>query len=205
MTVDETAMYWARLRSGGPQRVPAGTAAPTGMRRLVEADAAGVWLVAELPEGARPTVLDELGLGAVAVAHPNETARVLASCLCCCWVEPGGALWPSVATTRDRVLAVFREITDYRDDATSAGAVLAALRRLAAAGWLLLDEASGTVRLGPRVAGWTEPELSTLRELMRAMPSCDQPVGAVAYPEKPGSAMAVVGPEEPASAGEVAG
>ena len=64
---------------------------------------------------------------------------------------------------------VFRAITG-RDEITSNRAVVAAIRRLGAAGWLLWDEPSQAVRLGPRVASWSPAELSTLRELWRMLP-----------------------------------
>ncbi|MER6824659.1 hypothetical protein ABT352_01540 [Streptosporangium sp. NPDC000563] len=66
--------------------------------------------------------------------------------------------------------AVFGEITN-RDEAASNRALLAALRRLAGAAWLLWDEPGQTVRLGPRVAAWGSADLSALRELRRMLPS----------------------------------
>lgn len=170
-SADETAQWWARIRAAGPQRVPPGRLAPAGMRRLVEADAAGVWLLPNTPEGARATVLDELGLAAPAVEHPNDTARVLACCLRCCWVEPAGPIWPGVAAGWDEVASVFRAITENRDEAAGNAAVTAGIRRLAMAGWLRWSEQTRTVQLGPRVTGWSDPELSTLRELWRMLPT----------------------------------
>ncbi|MEU0538324.1 hypothetical protein ABZ319_00495 [Nocardia sp. NPDC005978] len=65
---------------------------------------------------------------------------------------------------------MFVEITN-RDKAASNRSVLAAIRRLAGAGWLLWDEVGQTVRLGPRVAAWGSADLSALRELWRMLPS----------------------------------
>jgi hypothetical protein len=140
------------------------------MLRLVEPDVTEVWLLTVVPEGARPSVLEELGLPAVAVEQPNDTARVLAACLRCCWSEPTGPMWPGTRASRDEVAAVFGKITN-RDEVASNRALLAAIRRLAGAGWLLWDEPGQTVRLGPRVAAWASADLSGLRELWRMLPS----------------------------------
>jgi hypothetical protein len=140
------------------------------MQRLVEPDVAVVWLLAVLPEGARPSVSAELGLPVLAVEQPNDTARVLAACLRCCWVEPTGPIWPGAPASKDKVAAVFGEIIN-RDETASHRALLAAIRRLAGAAWLLWDEPGQTVRLGPRVAAWGSADLSALRELWRMLPS----------------------------------
>jgi hypothetical protein len=87
VTEFDAAVLWAKVRAAGPQRVAPGGAAPAGMRRLVEADAQAVWLLPNLPDGARPTVLDELGLAGMSIEQPNDTARVLAGCLRCCWAD----------------------------------------------------------------------------------------------------------------------
>lgn len=181
----ETAAWWARNRAAGPQPTEPGRPAPAGTRRLVEADASAVWLLPNLPDGARPTVLDELGLPAPALEHPNDTARVLACCLRCCWIEPAGPVWPGTGARWEQVHSVFRAITDHRDEAAGTRAVTAGVRRLAATGWLRWDEATRTVRLGPRVATWSEPEVSTLRELWRAMPAPEEDPTAAGGPDAP--------------------
>jgi hypothetical protein len=165
----ETALWWARVRAAGPQRVEPGSAFPAGMLRLGEPDVAAVWLVPVVPDDARPSMSEELGVPAVAVEQPNDTARVLAACLRCCWADPTGPMWPGIPVSKDNVTSVFREITN-RDESASNRAVIAAVRRLAAAGWLLWDEPVQRVRLGPRVAAWGPAELSTLRELWRMLP-----------------------------------
>jgi hypothetical protein len=166
----DTALWWARTRAAGPQRVAPSVVGSPGMHRLAEAEATSVWLLPVIPEGAAPTVLDELGLAATPVEQPNDTARVLAACLRCCWPEPNGSPWPGVAASWERVTAVFRVITDNRDDRVSNIALVAGVRRLAGAGWLRWSESTREVNLGPRVAGWSDPELSTLRELWRLIP-----------------------------------
>jgi len=175
MIDDETALAWARARAAGPQRVVASTPSGIGMRRLVETDASAVWLLPVLPEGASPTVLDELGLTATGVEQPNDTARVLAACLRCCWADPTGSPWPGVVASWDQLTSVFRGITDNRDERYSNIALVAGVRRLAGSGWLRWSEKTREVQLGPRVAAWRDPELSTLRELWRLIPSIDKP------------------------------
>ena len=175
MTDVEQALAWARARAAGPQRVAPSTPSAIGMRRLIEVDADAVWLLPVLPEGAGPTVLDELGLTATPVEQPNDTARVLAACLRCCWSDPTGSPWPGVVASWEQVTAVFRGITDNRDERYSNIALVAGVRRLAGSGWLRWSETTREVRLGPRVATWRDPELSTLRELWRLIPVIDKP------------------------------
>ncbi len=176
MSDDETAREWARARAAGLQRVAPSASGPPGMRRLVEADAAGVWLLPLVPEGAGPTVPAEFGLAATAVEQPNDTARALAACLRCCWSEPSGSPWPGVVASWAQVSSVFRMITDNRDERYSNIALVAGVRRLAGSGWLRWSEATREVQLGPRVAAWSDPELSTLRELWRLIPNVDKVV-----------------------------
>ena len=92
----ETALWWARARAAGPQRILPGGPAPAGMLRLPEPDGSGAWLLPVLPDNASAAVLDELGLPGHVLEHPNDTARVLAACVRCCWADPAGPLWPGV-------------------------------------------------------------------------------------------------------------
>lgn len=170
MSDTDDALWWAKMRSGGPRRVTPEAAYPAGVTRLVEPDARSVWLLPDLPENARPDVLDELGLAGSHVDQRGDTARVLAACLRCCWADPSGPIWPGVVATFDAVAASFNTITDNRDERALHAAALGAIRRLTGSGWLLFDEEMRTVRLGPRVAMWTTAELSSLRELWRSMP-----------------------------------
>jgi hypothetical protein len=166
----EIALWWARIRAAGPQLVDSGGPSPLGLMRLPEPGGSLVWLTQIFPNGARPAVLDELDLPRPVLEQPNDTARVLAAALKCCWPDPAAPLWPGVAAPFGQVAATFEAVTG-RDEAVSHRALVAALRRLSWSGWLLWDEAAGTVRLGPRVATWTPAELSTLRELWRSMPA----------------------------------
>ena len=173
--LDDTALAWARARAGGPLRVPPGTPAPPGMLRLPEPSGDGAWLVPQVPETADARVLAELGLTGPLLEQPNETARVLAAALRCCWEDPLAPIWPGVSAGYAAVLATFGELTGPRDEMVHRRFAVAALRRLDQAGWLLWDEAADTIRLRPRVALWSASAQTPLRQLWRSMPTLDSP------------------------------
>ena len=165
-----SALWWARVRSGGPQRVPAGGSTPVGLRRLVEADAQAVWLIPDLPAGAGPGVLAEYGVPGSSMVDSKGTLRVLAACVRCCWPDPATDPWPGVAASTARVAEVLEPLVPGRNAMSRRQLLSAGLRRLTASGWVL-TEGTETVRLGPRIATYGPLELSTLRELWRLMPS----------------------------------
>ena len=167
---DRTALEWARARSAGPLREAPGTPAPPALTRLVEPDASAVWLVAVPAEAAGPGALDELGLTGPVVEQPNDTARLLACVVRCCWADVSGPAWPGVPAGWDTVLSVFRHYAE-RDEGAFTRAATAAVRRLAGAGWVLWDSPARQVRLGPRVVSWSAADLTVLRELCRQMPA----------------------------------
>jgi hypothetical protein len=175
---DGTALAWARARAGGPLRVPAGTPAPPGLLRLPEPDGDGAWLVPQVPETADTRVLAELGLTGPLLEQPNDTARLLAAVLRCCWADPLAPIWPGIPAGSAAVLAVFGELTGPRDEMAHRRSAIGALRRLDQAAWLLWDEEAGTIRLGPRVGLWSASDLTTLRQLWRSMPGPDSLPGA---------------------------
>jgi hypothetical protein len=166
----ETARWWARIRAAGPQLVPVGNPTPPGLTSLTEPGGSRAWLIPVLPNAAGPAVLDELDLPHPVLEMPNDTARVLAAALKCCWADPSGPLWPGVSAPFGQVAATFEGITG-RDELVSHRALVAGLRRLSWSGWLIWDEQQGPVRLGPRVATWRPTEMSTLRELCRSIPA----------------------------------
>ncbi|HET9657160.1 MAG TPA: hypothetical protein VFP72_17540 [Kineosporiaceae bacterium] len=170
MSPTTTALWWARARSRGPVRQPAGTPAPEGFLRLLESHAGAVWLLPEVPEGAGPAAVGELGLSGPVVEQPNDTARVLAVAVRCCWTDPDGPLWPGRAAPFAAVTAVFRGFAG-RDEESVHRSCLAAVRRLHSSGWLLWDERARTLRLGPRTATWSQADLTVLRELCRRLPA----------------------------------
>jgi hypothetical protein len=170
MSIPETARWWASARARGPLRVAPGTIAPTALQRLAEPDGSAVWLLAVPPEQAGGGALDEQGLAGPLVEQPNDTARLLAAVVRCCWDDPAGAIWPGVSAPWAAVTSVFREFAD-RDEGAFLRAAVAAVRRLHGAGWVLWDERARQVRLGPRVAAWSAADLTVLREVYRQMPA----------------------------------
>ncbi|MBM2615202.1 hypothetical protein JIG36_06450 [Actinoplanes sp. LDG1-06] len=170
MNERDTALWWARIRSGGPQRVATGGPTPDGLRRIVEADAQAVWLIPDRPESAGPAVLAEYGVPGPAMLDSKGTLRVLAACVRCCWPDPATDPWPGAAATLDQVDQVLQRLVPGRNAVSRKALLTGASRRLAAAGWLLLEGAD-TVRLGPRIASYGNLELSTLRELWRMVPA----------------------------------
>lgn len=175
MNERDTALWWARIRSGGPQRVSAGGPTPAGLRRLVEADAQGVWMIPNLPESAGPVVLAEYGLPGTAMPDGKGTLRVLGACIRCCWPDPGTDLWPGQPASITHVGQVLERLVPGRTRLSRQQLLSGGLRRLAAYGWVLLQERTDTVRLGPRVASWGALELSTIRELWRVIPDDSGP------------------------------
>jgi len=167
--VTGTARWWAAVRARGPLLVEAGTPAPDALERLPEPGGTHVWLLAAPPEQAGGGALDELGLAGPLVEQPNDTARVLAAVVRCCWADPTGPVWPGVEAPWTSVTAVFRELTD-RDEGAFLRAAVAAVRRLHGSGWVRWDEPARRVRLGPRVASWSAADLTVLRELHRQLP-----------------------------------
>lgn len=171
MNERDTAVWWAKVRSGGPQQASAGSASPTGMRRLVEVDARSVWLLPNIPSSAGPQVLAEYRQGPVTLQDEAGTLRVLAACLRCCWPDLGADPWPGRSADLAHVDRVLEQLTAGRDGRSRQRLLTAALRRLEASRWVL--QSAGAVRLGPRVATWGPLELSTVRELWRMIPDPD--------------------------------
>jgi len=168
----DTAAWWARVRSAGPQRASAGSPSPAGMRRLVEADARAVWFLPDVPSGAGPEVLAEYRQEAAPLQDAAGTLRVLAACLRCCWPDPGTEPWPGRPAELSAVDRVLQQLTPGRDRIGRQRLLSGGLRRLEAACWVLRD--ASRVRLGPRVAAWGPLEMSTVRELWRMIPGPDE-------------------------------
>lgn len=175
------ALWWAKVQSGGPLQVSPQTPAVAGLTRAAEPDGGTVWMLPTLPAGAGHGVLEELGTPPVAVEQPNETARVLAICVTCCWVDRSGSTWPGVTTTLAQVKAVYAGLRGRPEQSSDLTLIIGSLRRLHATGWLLWNEKAGEVRLGPRVVSWGPAQLAGLREVCRILP--DPPRAAVPAPK----------------------
>lgn len=190
----ETALAWARARAAGPVRSLPGAPVPAGMLRLAEPDGSAAWLVPQVPESADARVLAELGLTGPLLEQPNDTARMLAAGLRCCWADPLQPPWPGRAAAAGDVLAVFRDLTGPRDDAAHRRSAVAALRRLDQAGWILRDEPGDAIRLGPRVALWSSSDLSVLRQLWRSISAPERDGALPATQPGPATGASPVGP-----------
>ncbi len=174
------ALWWAKVQSAGPLEVAPDTPAVAGLTRAASPDGSTVWLVPTLPSGAGHTVLEELGAPPVAVEQPNETARVLAICVACCWTDRSGPAWPGSTGTLAQIRSVYAGMRGRPEQSSDLTLIIGSLRRLHATHWLLWDEKAGEVRLGPRVITWTPADQATLRDLCRHLP--DPPPAVLTTP-----------------------
>jgi hypothetical protein len=175
------ALWWAKVQSAGPLQVSPDTPAVAGLTRAAEPDGSSVWMLPTLPDGAGHAVLEELGTPPVAVEQPNETARVLAICVTCCWPDRSGPAWPGAVGTLTQIKAVYAGMRGRPEQSSDLTLIIGSLRRLHATHWLLWNEKAGEVRLGPRVVTWGPTQLAGLRELCRVLPD---PPPAVLIPAR---------------------
>ncbi|OKI24719.1 hypothetical protein A6A25_34505 [Saccharothrix sp. CB00851] len=115
-------------------------------------------------------MLRELRMQVLPVEFPNETSRVLAAALRCCWTDIQGSPWPGRPATMREVLDVVDQLTPGRGEEVLHRFGVGALRRLNASRWLDIDDDAQRVCLGPRVATWPDQDLPVLRELCRELP-----------------------------------
>lgn len=171
MSSAEAALWWARTRAEGPLRVPSATPVPVGMLRLVDRYGEHCWLLPLPPDDVTPAVLRELRLQSLPVEYPNETSRVLAAALRCCWTDAQASPWPGQPAAVRDVLDVLGQLVPGRAEEALHRFGAGALRRLHFSRWLDVDDEAQRVRLGPRVATWPDQDLPALRELCLALPS----------------------------------
>ncbi|GAA3610741.1 hypothetical protein GCM10022223_28550 [Kineosporia mesophila] len=184
MNTADTALWWARARALGPARHEAGTPAPDGFLRLLEPHAGDVWLLPAHPGTAGPWVLDEMGFSGPTIEQPNDTARMLAAVVRCCWTDPEAPIWPGREVDWETVLSVYRTFGD-REESVLNRAATGAIRRLNGGGWVLWDDDRRVVRLGPRCGTWVNADLTVLRELYRSLPPPEEPEEDEEYGETP--------------------
>lgn len=181
------ALWWAKVQSAGPLEVDPDTPAVAGLTRAASPDGSTVWLVPTLPSGAGHTVLEELGTPPVPVEQPNETARVLAICVACCWTDRSGPAWPGSTGTLTQIRSVYAGMRGRPEQSSDLTLIIGSLRRLHATHWLLWNEKTAEVRLGPRVITWTPTDESTLRDLCRHLPDPPPAVLTTPAPSAPPS------------------
>ncbi|MCP2336287.1 hypothetical protein [Actinomadura rupiterrae] len=163
----------ARVLGGASQAVTEPT--PPGV--VAASDGERVWLLSAWPDGATPALLEEYDTAPMPLDRSGQARRVLAAALRCCWTRLDDAPWPGEAAPVQAVLEVYGGMS--RGDAELARRwATGELRRLSDTGWLLLDEAAGVVRPGPRVALWPDDSLGPLRDLLRRLP--EPPQGVIA-------------------------
>ncbi|PPS67866.1 hypothetical protein BV882_34940 [Streptomyces sp. 46] len=170
MSDPDEALWWARVRAEGPLRMPAATRTPAGMLRVVEQDGEIFWLVPRPPDDVTPAVLRELQMPLLSVRHPNETNRVLAAALRCCWTDVQASPWPGQSATMHEVLDVVDQLIPGREREILHRFAMGAFRRLHTSRWLYIDGQAQTVRLGPWTATWPDQDISLLRDLWREIP-----------------------------------
>ncbi|MFC4051844.1 hypothetical protein ACFOY4_19330 [Actinomadura syzygii] len=176
--VDPHVLARARARALGAPSIPAADPVPPGTAAAT--DGARVWLLPVWPDGATPALLEEYDTAPMPLDRAGLARRVLAAALRCCWRRLDDAPWPGTAATVADVLDVYANMTRSDTDLARRWAT-GELRRLSDTGWLLLDEPSGSVRLGPRVALWSEGSLASLRDLLHRLP--EPPQAEPAQPE----------------------
>jgi hypothetical protein len=186
-----TAVWWAKVQSGGPQLVSPDTPAVAGLTRAAEPDGSSVWMVPTLPDGAGHGVLEELGMPPVAVEQPNETARVLSICVTCCWPDRNGPAWPGIVGTLTQIKAVYSGMRGRPEQPSDLTLIIGSLRRLHATSWLIWDEKAAEVRLGPRTITWTTRGLTALREVCRILPDPPSAVLTARNPEAPADPLPI--------------
>ena len=167
VSVDPHALARARARVLGAPSIAASEPVSSGTKGV--SDGTRVWLLPIWPDGATPAVLEEYETAPMPLDRAGQARRVLAAALRCCWTRLDDAPWPGTPSTIADVLEVYTAMS--RGDADLARRwATGELRRLADTGWLLLDEPSGTVRPGPRIALWADQSLASLRDLLRRLP-----------------------------------
>lgn len=181
MSVDPHVLARARARVLGTPSVSVRDPLPPGAATASDGDR--VWLLPRWPDGATPALLEEYDTAPMPFERTGQARRVLAAALRCCWTQLDDAPWPGSPSAVAAVLEVYAGMS--RDTELARRWATGELRRLHDTGWLLLDEASGTVRPGPRVALWAEGSLTSLRALLPTLPHPDL------QPDEPSSASSV--------------
>ncbi|MFI0486144.1 hypothetical protein [Actinomadura sp. 9N215] len=169
---DPVVLARARARVLGAPPIAVSEPVPPGV--VGATDGTRVWLLPEWPDGATPALLEEYETPPMPLDRAGQARRVLGAALRCCWPRLDDAPWPGVPSRVADVLDVYANMTRGDTDLARRWAT-GELRRLSDTGWLLLDEAAGGVRLGPRAALWPEGSLASLRDLLRRLPEPPRP------------------------------
>lgn len=174
----EPAYVFAAIRAAGPQTRPVSemdlaalhAAAGRAGRTVVDLPEGRVtlgWL-----EGSEPSAGGDTG---VIRTEPHDwLLLVFAAALRACWIDPDEHPYPGRTVPKQQILDAVGTLGPLRGVAVDGIGMLrhqkAALPKLRAAGFLA-DTADEQVRLGPRVAIWSEQEIAALRHTYDRMPT----------------------------------
>ncbi|MEY9928582.1 hypothetical protein ABH926_003221 [Catenulispora sp. GP43] len=96
------------------------------------------------------------------------TVHVLAACLGACWQDRAVHPWPGRVAGEDEIVAALDAARGMNSDAAALGRIRSALTTLRESLWL--DPESRAIRLGPRVAAWSDSQVDVIREVYRRLP-----------------------------------
>jgi hypothetical protein len=174
----EPAVLLAAMRAAGPQPRPTGefdlaalhAAAGRAGRTLV--DLPGNRITLGWLDGSEPVAGADTGV--IRIEPHDWLLLVFAAALRACWVEPDEHPYPGRAVPEAQILAAVGTLGPLRGVAADGIGMWrhqkAALPKLRGGG-LLTDTADGDLRLGPRVAVWSEREIGALRHVYEQMPT----------------------------------
>ncbi|MDP9458689.1 MAG: hypothetical protein M3Q22_00050 [Actinomycetota bacterium] len=174
----EPAYLLAAIRAAGPQPRPTGE---TDLAALRGAAARAGRILVDLPgnavalgwlEGSEPVAGADTGVSRI---PPHEwLLLVFAAALRACWIDPDEHPYPGRAVAESQLFAAVGTLGPLRGVAVDGLGMLrhqkGALPKLRAAGYLA-DGGDGRVRLGHRIAIWSEREVATLRHVYQQMPA----------------------------------
>jgi hypothetical protein len=176
-----TALALARMRVLGSTAVydrqtlaTLETAATQAGRQLIEVtteDSIATEVTLAWVDGSEPVAGGDSG---VVRSDPTaETALTFAAALRACWLDPSENPFPGVARPVESVLearAILGTLSgsDGNDGRAAEFHRKGALRRLREAGYLAGTDTA--IRLGPRVAAWSEGQVNVLRTIYQQLP-----------------------------------
>lgn len=174
----DPAFVMAAMRAAGPQPRPTSeidlaalhAAAARAGRRLVDLPEGRItlgWL-----EGSEPVAGADTGV--VRIEPHDWLLLVFAAALRACWFDPDEHPYPGRAVSEAQILAAVGTLGPLRGVAVDGIGMWrhqkAALPKLRDGGYLT-DTGDGRIRLGPRVAVWSEREIAALGHLYEQMPT----------------------------------
>jgi hypothetical protein len=174
-----TAIALAALRASGARTRPDTGPAMTALRAAADragralVDLADGRLVLGWMEDSEPVGGGDTGV--VRIKPKPSMALTFLAALRACWPDKDTHPYPGEAVDEEQVLAALATLGPLRDPSGDGTGTerhqKGALVVLRAAGFLDPDTEPGIVRLGPRVAAWSEREVQVLRHNHSRMPT----------------------------------